>query len=75
MLVHINVDQCNGRNSVRREKEREKKKSSAPFPLTGNCVFDSGHHTHLVLACNVSLLAVAYMGGGGGFDDAAQACP
>lgn len=32
------------------------KNSSVLFPLTGNCVFDLSHHTHLVIACEVSLL-------------------
>lgn len=36
--------------------QKKKKKSSALFPLTGNCVFDLSHHTHLVIACEVSLL-------------------
>lgn len=30
--------------------------NSGLFPLTGNCVFDLSHHTHLVVACEVSLL-------------------
>jgi len=36
-----------------------KRKSSVLFPLTGNCVFDLSHHTHLVIACEVSLFPMA----------------
>lgn len=54
-FTHTNVDKRNGKNSERRKLCLKKKNSSALFPLTGNCVFDLSHHTHLVIACEVSL--------------------
>lgn len=59
LLARMNVDKPNGKNSERRKLVMKKKKSSALFPLTGNCVFDLSHHTHLVIACEVSLLPAA----------------
>lgn len=53
-LAHTNVDKSHGKNSERRKLCLEKN-SSALFPLTGNCVFDLSHRTHLVIACEVSL--------------------
>lgn len=58
-LARMNVDKRNGKNSERRKLSLKKKHSSALFPLTGNCVFDLSHRTHLVIACEVSLLPTA----------------
>lgn len=54
LLAPMNVDKRNGKNSERRKLFL--RKFLVLFPLTGNCVFDLSHHTHLVIACEVSLL-------------------
>lgn len=50
----MNVDRHKWKE-FRKEETAPEKNSSGLFPLTGNCVFDLSHHTHLVIACEVSL--------------------